>query len=450
MTAPERFPIPLRALEGCFRGATPATIATCSPEGVPNITYLSILYYVDDTHIALSFQFFNKTRDNILSNASAEIMVPDPMTMEQYRLDVSYVRTEHEGPLFERMRANLEAVAAMTGMSGVFRLQGADIYRVHHIEVLAHDLDLSEPDVPPDRVAALDSISAKLGECDELEELLDATLDGLAELLDHRHSMILFADEAEHRLHTVASRGFSASGVGAELAFGEGLIGMAALEKRPVRVGNMRLEETFADAVRTTSIERGVGMESGPTIPLPGLPDVISLLAVPILTRDRTLGVICVQSAEVGRITIADEQVLTTLCRYLSTSIQLLGQSTSAEAPAVRAYAPRTMSGVAMQIRFHASDDTVFVDGEYLVKGLPGRILFRILSSYERDGRVDFTNRELRLDESLALGGYRDNLEARLILLRKRLEERCSAIRLTKTGRGRFRLELERAFELRV
>ena len=94
----------------------------------------------------------------------------------------------------------------------------------------------------------------------------------------------------------------------------------------------------------------------------------------------------------------------------------------AAEPPASVGDGPTGEPGT--EVRCYAADGRVFVDGDHLVKGVAGRILCSLLCSHLADGRTDFTNKEVRLDHSLELPPHRDNLESRLILLNRRLDER--------------------------
>ena len=92
------------AIRDCLEGAVPSTIATCARDGTPNVTYVSQVHFVDRRHVALSFQFFNKTRENILTNPNAAVYVIDPRTARRYVLSLRYLRTESSGPLVSSRR----------------------------------------------------------------------------------------------------------------------------------------------------------------------------------------------------------------------------------------------------------------------------------------------------------------------------------------------------------
>lgn len=108
----------------------PLILATCSADGVPNTTIVSQAHYVDDEHVALSFQFFSKTIANVRENPRACLCLNDMERRAYWLLELTYERSETSGPIFDEMDMQIEAIASLTGMSGIFKLKAADIYRV--------------------------------------------------------------------------------------------------------------------------------------------------------------------------------------------------------------------------------------------------------------------------------------------------------------------------------
>ena len=112
--------------------------------------------------------------------------------------------------------------------------------------------------------------------------MLSSTVAGLAELFGYEHSLVLLLDEDGRRLYTIASRGYDAEGVGSEVIVGEGLIGMAAARCTPLRVGNLRQMAKYSRTVRRSYEDSG-DIGPGRDLPVPGLPDAESRLAVPAM-----------------------------------------------------------------------------------------------------------------------------------------------------------------------
>ena len=113
-----------------MENGVPAVMVTCSAAGVPNATVISQVHYVDETHVALSFQFFSKTIQNVRENPRAFVCLPDIVGHANWVLDLEFQRSETKGPIFDVMDMQIEAIASATGMSGIFKLRAADIYRV--------------------------------------------------------------------------------------------------------------------------------------------------------------------------------------------------------------------------------------------------------------------------------------------------------------------------------
>ncbi|WP_439889263.1 GAF domain-containing protein [Pseudomonas sp. MBLB4123] len=434
----------LDAIRPCLEGAVPAAIATCDVEGTPNVTLVSQVHYVDPRHVALSFQFFNKTRENILTNPQATVFLLHPQSSARYRLALLYRRTETEGPLFESMKAKLAGIASDSGMSGVFRLLGADVYQVLDVEYVPGE-EVPPPQDAPCHIARLRQLNQRLAACTDLAGLLEQCLDGLAGILEMPQAMILLLDPQGQKLYTVASHGYAQSGVGSEFPVGRGIIGVAAQFRTPIRIAHLASEYAYGRAIREHLAEAAPLDRLETEIAFPGLAEPHSQLSVPILAAGRLLGVLHVESAEPHRFGYDEEDCLLSLAGLLGASILALQQAPEVSPEDAGApLAPTPPSGAPLAVRYYPANSSLFLGDDYLIKGVAGAIFWRLLNLHLGEGRSEFSNRELRVDPALKLPELDDNLEARLILLQRRLAERSRDIVLEKCGRGRLRLLLRR------
>jgi adenylate cyclase len=296
-------------------------------------------------------------------------------------------------------------------------------------------------------------LSARVGRCDDLDHVITACLDGLDELFGYEHSILLVLDDASGRLFTVASHGYEEAGIGSEVGIGvgQGFVGLAAAERRPVRIGALaRIMQYGRAAQREFTKESGA---APPDVQMPGLPDAQSQVASPVMRTGELLGVIAVESARGAAFGPDDEAVLEVVSQLLAGAIEeeRTSETSPGDGPA-RAMPAETapIAGRPTVVRFYPADGNTFVDGDYLVKGVPGRILWKLLHEWRDEGRSEFTNREVRLDPALELPPFKDNFESRLILLKRRLDERAAPIRIETTGRGRFAVQVSSPIELEL
>ena len=431
----------LRDIRGCFEGVIPSIIATVDTAGVPNISYLSHVYYIDDDHVALSNQYFTKTAANTRARGSAALLLVDGITGRQFQLDISFLRAEAEGDLFTRMAAHLKAMSSQQGMADIMVLRSADIYRVTSCIPVPHpDFDGDPPPLPAglDRLGAAARLAVQLGAAPDADAMIDRALEGLDQAFGFRHAMILVPAEDGRHMTTLASRGYDSLGIGSEVLIGEGVIGIAADSRLPLRISDLSRGQRYAAAVGTAAaaVTR--------RIPLPGLAEALSQMAVPMIHRGQLLGILFVEAGDRFAFAQEDEDALALLAAQLAAGLRLHDSEALEHG---RAAAPETTAIPAgaqpLRLRYYRYDDSIFLDEDYLIKGVSGRLLHHLVALYLKEGRQEFTNREIRLAPELRLPDVKDNLETRLILLRRRLEEHRAPLRLTRTGRGRFRLDLD-------
>src|SRR5262249_41094244 len=153
----------------------------------------------------------------------------------------------------------------------------------------------------------------------------------------------------------------------------EGMLGVAAKRRAAVRTTNMTREMILARAVRSAIDRRGRQTLLEREIPLPGLSNAQSQLVLPLLIGDKLQGVLCLQDQTPGRFLETDERVLQIAARHLAIAMSNIRLAVS---PSRKVALRRTgaFSKGCSVVKHYKSDDSIFIDDAYLIKGIPGRL----------------------------------------------------------------------------
>jgi hypothetical protein len=94
-------------------------------------------------------------------------------------------------------------------------------------------------------------------------------------------------------------------------------------------------------------------------------------------------------------------------------------------------------------INYDRKHETIHLNGEYLIKNVPAKILRKMLHIYLETGRNQFQHSEFVKDESIIENPYNPNFVVRLQRLGKAIKRQSKDISIEKVDKGIFSLSTE-------
>ena len=148
-------------------------------------------------------------------------------------------------------------------------------------------------------VRVLRRVSLEMNSTLNLDEIFGVVLRTMDELFSFHHSIILLlGEDSEETLRVVASRGYEGQALGGTVGVGTGVIGVVAKKRKLMRVSNLGQQRAYASAIRKQTKEAGRAGELNEIVQVPGLPNAESQIAIPLMIKDRLIGVFSVESVE--------------------------------------------------------------------------------------------------------------------------------------------------------
>ena len=163
-------------------------------------------------------------------------------------------------------------------------------------------------------------ISSQINKTLDVNLIASAMLNAMDEFFGFKYSMILLVDEKMQKLNVLATHGYEIKGIGASVKLGVGVIGIVAKKKKMMRMANLGMQRSYMNAIKNqiSPEEKKLSNE----VELPGLKNVESQVAIPMLFNDELIGVLSVESKKINIFNNSDEILIGILANQTANALQ--------------------------------------------------------------------------------------------------------------------------------
>ena len=162
-------------------------------------------------------------------------------------------------------------------------------------------------------------ISSQINKTLDVNLIASAMLNAMDEFFGFKYSMILLIDEKMQKLNVLATHGYEIKGIGASVKLGVGVIGIVA-KKKMMRMANLGMQRSYMNAIKNQINPKEKNLSD--EVELPGLKNVESQVAIPMLFNDELIGVLSVESEKVNIFNNSDELLIGILANQTANALQ--------------------------------------------------------------------------------------------------------------------------------
>ncbi len=280
-------------MQPALMGVVPATLITCSKDGIPNITNISRVWYLDRNHVAIANHMLKKSIQNLRENPIAFIRTTDPTTFSTWELEVKYTGSKNHGDIFAEMKKQYEVLSMMMESDMPITVQSAEIFTVLAAKTCKEE--------SPHQT---------------MPEIYGLLLEELENKLGWKHSAVWSVKEIPEQFEVAALRGLDDH---SSKKFLQKVVHWSFQQEKPVSILNIRSQYQYAfTAFLHKQTEGEFTFQDYQNIHH-------NYLAIPIKGKDhRVKAVIGIQSNESLSFASFSEELLLDISKYLSQLIEKL------------------------------------------------------------------------------------------------------------------------------